>query len=444
MLGRSRFTKLADGKSTCSPRASGGRAEVEERLAAYDRPSGRRAEEHTATTSTLSNRSRILAEMRDHFARTLDDATSTSPRSTRWLRSAFPRTLPRWRASDGRADRGLRASRRPADGRARRPDGSIDWLPLPALRLGSCFAALLGGASTAAGCCAAEPAAAPPTPLPDDTLMLETEWQTAEGASASSTSCRRARRTRTSCASSRGSRARAMRTELVMRLDYGSMVPWVRGSTTARCSRSPARRAATPDADRARRRRFVARRPSSGERGRTRALRADLVPSHDLPPTGRRRAGARRDRGVLARLVGAVPLRRQVRAMRSALAASRSRRSPTGRPAASSPPRRRRCRSRSAASATGTTATAGCATRRSRCYALLNAGFTAEARDWRDWLLRAVGRRSRRTCRSSTGSAGSGASPSTSSTGCRGTPARGRCGSATRPTSSSSSTSTAR
>ena len=60
------------------------------------------------------------------------------------------------------------------------------------------------------------------------------------------------------------------------------------------------------------------------------------------------------------------------------------------RPAASSPRRRRRCRSGSAASATGTTATAGCATRRSRCYALMNAGFTDEARAWRDWLLRAV------------------------------------------------------
>ena len=76
--------------------------------------------------------------------------------------------------------------------------------------------------------------------------------------------------------------------------------------------------------------------------------------------------------------------------------------------------------------------------------ALLNAGYTEEARAWRDWLLRAAAgdpvgapdhvRRRRRAA----------ADRGRVSTGCPATRARSRCASATRPPDSSSSTCTAR
>ncbi len=65
--------------------------------------------------------------------------------------------------------------------------------------------------------------------------------------------------------------------------------------------------------------------------------------------------------------IGALPVRRPVAGRGPPGADHRSRPSPTPRPAASSPPRRRRCRNSSADRATGTTATAGCATPPSPC-----------------------------------------------------------------------------
>ena len=87
------------------------------------------------------------------------------------------------------------------------------------------------------------------------------------------------------------------------------------------------------------------------------------------PPAQPGRPGRRRWR----RPSGSGPTGRRSAATRGATATpssarcSRSRRSPTPRPAASSRPRRPRCPSSSAAYATGTTASAGCATRRSPC-----------------------------------------------------------------------------
>ena len=82
--------------------------------------------------------------------------------------------------------------------------------------------------------------------------------------------------------------------------------------------------------------------------------------------------------------------------------------------AASSPRPRRRCPSGRAACATGTTATAGCATRPSRCYSLMTAGYVEGS----GRLARLVAARGRPatpgTCRSCTARAASAGSPSTS------------------------------
>src|ERR1700751_960122 len=62
-------------------------------------------------------------------------------------------------------------------------DGSIDWLCLPRFDSGACFAALLGGSAHGRGLTA--PAAAPLAPRRQyrgDTLILETEIETADGA----------------------------------------------------------------------------------------------------------------------------------------------------------------------------------------------------------------------------------------------------------------------
>ena len=73
----------------------------------------------------------------------------------------------------------------------------------------------------------------------DDTLVLETEFVRRRQSSGWSTACRRAGRPRTSCASSRASRAGSRCTwSLIIRFDYGSIVPWVRRPSRA-CSRSP-------------------------------------------------------------------------------------------------------------------------------------------------------------------------------------------------------------
>ncbi|HEX2111594.1 MAG TPA: glycoside hydrolase family 15 protein [Gaiellaceae bacterium] len=94
-------------------------------------------------------------------------------------------------------------------------------------------------------------------------------------------------------------------------------------------------------------------------------------------PSGRPRRGrvAARTRGS-----GATP---------SCARSSSSRPSPTRRPAASSPPRRRRSPSSSEASGTGNRY---CWVRDATfaLYALMTAGYTGEARAWRDWLVRAV------------------------------------------------------
>ena len=109
-------------------------------------------------------------------------------------------------------------------------NGSIDWLCLPRFDSGACFAALLG--ETDHGRWLIAPAAQALEVrriYRDGTLILETEFETNEGAvriidcmPLSNGRCDVLRIVE-------GLRGRvAMRTELVIRFDYGSIVPWVR------------------------------------------------------------------------------------------------------------------------------------------------------------------------------------------------------------------------
>jgi GH15 family glucan-1,4-alpha-glucosidase len=108
--------------------------------------------------------------------------------------------------------------------------GSVDWLPFPRFDSSSCFGALLGGAEHGRWLIAPK-SGGPATErrYRKETLILESEWQTPEG------------RVRViDFMPPRGDTPDIVRiveglegsvpmwTELVIRLDYGSLVPWVR------------------------------------------------------------------------------------------------------------------------------------------------------------------------------------------------------------------------
>ena len=363
---------------------------------------------------------------------------------------------PHPRPSDrGPQDRGLRPHRRHArpprwSAATARSTGCACRASTPA----ACFAALLGDArSTAAGC--SRPTAA--------AERVRRRYRDGHARARDRVRHRRRARSRVvDCMPPRGERAGPRAASSRAR---AGAVPMRDGAHPAlrlrphRALGAPARTATL--AGRRRPRRAAARHarpprgrepappwPSStvaaGERG---AVRAHLV-SRRTPPSRRaRRRPARRWRDTEA-LVAATGRRAAPTTATGAspcsARCSRSRRSPTRPPAASSPRRPPRCPSRSAACATGTTATAGCATPPSRCTRSLGGGYREEAAAWRDWLLRAVAGDPRRPADHVRRRRASAGSPSSSSTGCPATRARGRSASATPPSSSSSSTSTAR
>jgi GH15 family glucan-1,4-alpha-glucosidase len=108
--------------------------------------------------------------------------------------------------------------------------GSIDWLPFPRFDSSSCFGAILGGREHGRWLLAPSGAThAPSWCYRDDTLILETEWQTPTG-KVRVIDFMPPRETRPDIVriveGLEGSVQ--MRTELVIRFDYGSVVPWVR------------------------------------------------------------------------------------------------------------------------------------------------------------------------------------------------------------------------
>jgi GH15 family glucan-1,4-alpha-glucosidase len=108
-------------------------------------------------------------------------------------------------------------------------DGSIDWLCLPRFDSGACFAALLGGPEHGRWLIA--PVAAPSVRrrYRDGTLILETDFETSEGAVRITDFMPLSDERWDVVRIVEGLRGRvAMRMELVIRFDYGSIVPWVR------------------------------------------------------------------------------------------------------------------------------------------------------------------------------------------------------------------------
>jgi GH15 family glucan-1,4-alpha-glucosidase len=109
-------------------------------------------------------------------------------------------------------------------------DGSIDWLCFPRFDSGACFAALLGGPEH--GRWQLAPDSAPVRvgrAYRDGTMILETEFETPEGAVRIIDCMPLAADRWDVLRIVEGLKGRvAMRMELVIRFDYGSIVPWVR------------------------------------------------------------------------------------------------------------------------------------------------------------------------------------------------------------------------
>jgi GH15 family glucan-1,4-alpha-glucosidase len=109
-------------------------------------------------------------------------------------------------------------------------DGSIDWLCLPRFDSAACFAALLGGPEHGRWLLAPRvPVKRVTRAYRDGSLILDTTFQT-DDAEVVVTDCMPLRDSLPHIVRSvRGVRGRMpMRTELVVRFDYGSIVPWVR------------------------------------------------------------------------------------------------------------------------------------------------------------------------------------------------------------------------
>jgi GH15 family glucan-1,4-alpha-glucosidase len=109
-------------------------------------------------------------------------------------------------------------------------DGSLDWLCLPRFDSPACFAALLGSAEHGRWLLRpATPVVATRRRYREGTLVLETEFETAEGTVAV-VDCMPPRGDEPDvvrCVEGRAGRV-PMQLELVLRFDYGSIVPWVR------------------------------------------------------------------------------------------------------------------------------------------------------------------------------------------------------------------------
>ncbi len=107
-------------------------------------------------------------------------------------------------------------------------DGSIDWLGLPRFDSAACFAALLGGSDHGRWLLAAAEDARSTRRYRGDTLILETDFETAEGAARVVDFMSRRDGVSDLVRIVQGLRGTvAMRTELVVRFEYGSRVPWV-------------------------------------------------------------------------------------------------------------------------------------------------------------------------------------------------------------------------
>ena len=129
--------------------------------------------------------------------------------------------------------------------------GSIDWLCLPRVDSGACFAALLGDVDNGRWLLAPANGGTPTRRYRDGTLMLETTWETAEGVARVLDFMPPRGKAPEVVRIVEGVSGRVeMRSELVIRFDYGRIVPWMRRVDDSRvavagpdalCFRTPAR-----------------------------------------------------------------------------------------------------------------------------------------------------------------------------------------------------------
>jgi GH15 family glucan-1,4-alpha-glucosidase len=108
-------------------------------------------------------------------------------------------------------------------------NGSIDWLCWPRFDSGACFAALVGSPDNGRWLlAAADPAARRTRRYRDRTLILETDIETGSGAATIMDFMPPREKASDVVRLVRGRRGEVtMRTELAIRFDYGSLVPWV-------------------------------------------------------------------------------------------------------------------------------------------------------------------------------------------------------------------------
>jgi GH15 family glucan-1,4-alpha-glucosidase len=128
--------------------------------------------------------------------------------------------------------------------------GSIDWLCFPRFDSGACFAALLGNTENGRWLLAPEGDATSTRRYLHDTLVLETTWKTPDGEVRVFDFMPPRGKAPDVVRMVEGVRGRvAMRSELVIRFDYGHIVPWVRriddtryavAGPDALCFRTPA------------------------------------------------------------------------------------------------------------------------------------------------------------------------------------------------------------
>jgi GH15 family glucan-1,4-alpha-glucosidase len=129
--------------------------------------------------------------------------------------------------------------------------GSIDWLCFPRFDSAACFAALLGDAGNGRWLLAPKAGGTTARRYRGETMILETEWENEEGAVRVYDFMPPRDTAPDVVRIVEGVRGKVeMRSELVIRFDYGHIVPWVRRTDGARlavagpdglCLRTPAR-----------------------------------------------------------------------------------------------------------------------------------------------------------------------------------------------------------
>ena len=164
--------------------------------------------------------------------------------------------------------------------------GSIDWLCFPRFDSGACFAALLGDASHGRWLLAPVDEATPTRRYLHDTMVLETTWKTAEGVARVFDFMPPRGKAPDVVRIVEGVEGRVrLRSELVIRFDYGNVRPWVRrteGDTRLAVAGPDALCFRTPAATRGERMRTISE--FIAEEGQRVPFVLTWFPSHEDPP----------------------------------------------------------------------------------------------------------------------------------------------------------------